>query len=226
MTCYNRKLTPRGSTMLALPVLIAAIALPPAIAAESPPPILQPEIVARLLDPPTCLQADCLGGEWVIAAMPGIPAGQRRIDGSSLPGGGGRLRLQGSQRSWIKARGSNARVGLQYGEQMLKTADTSVSVAMETGYRLQGYADDGTAGTGPVLRGQFSWSQVLGPRTRLAQTTRLEAGEHGAYLRNTLSLDVRLWPQWTLGAGVETRRDSSVTSRNQTDATVKLRYLF
>ena len=56
------------------------------------------------------------------------------------------MRLPGSQRSWIKARGSNARVGLQYGEQMLKTADTSVSVAMETGYRLQGYADDGPAG--------------------------------------------------------------------------------
>lgn len=191
-----------------------------------PEPVLPPEVALRLVDPPRCLQASCALGLWQTAAMPTIAAGRLRVDGNSLPGAGGRIRLSDERRDWLKAQGSNARVGMQYGLQALKTKDTSVRVAVDTGYRLQGYADDGTAGTGPILRGQVEWNQALGNKTRLSQTTRVEAGQHGAYLRNSLLLKVQLQPQLTLSSGLETRHDSALTGRNQTDATLNLRYAF
>lgn len=160
----------------------------------------------------------------------GRAAGDPRRSAASrwqrFAGGGGRLRLPGARPDWVKAQGSNVRVGLQYGTQMVKTGQTSVSLLMEPAYRLQGGVDDGVQNTGPVLRGQIAWSHALGANASVSQTARLEVGQGGAYLRNSLSLDVRLWPQWTLGAGVETRHDSGLSARNQTDTSVKLKYAY
>ena len=210
-----------------LPLLWLAFAAPPTALAELPVPVLPPEVVQRLIDPPRCLAAHCVNGEWSIEAMVAIPRGQRRLDADDLPGSGGRLRLPSERRDWMKAQGSNARVGMQYGVQAMKTADTSLRVSVDTGYRLQGYADDGTAGTGPILRGQVEWNQQLGKRARLTQVTRVETSQqHGAYLRNSLLLNVQLQPALTLSSGVEMRRDSDRVGRNQTDATLKLKYAF
>lgn len=209
-----------------LPLLWLAFSAPPT--ALHPPllPVLPPEVALRLVDPPRCLAAQCVNGEWSVDAMAAIPLGQRRVDAADLPGGGGRLRLPNERRDWVKAQGSNARVGMQYGMQAVKTPDTSVRVSMDTGYRLQGYADDGTAGTGPILRGQVEWNQALGKRARLSQVTRVETGQHGAYLRNSLLLNLQLQPALTLSSGVEMRRDSDLVGRNRTDATLKLKYAF
>lgn len=209
-----------------LPLLWLAFSAPPTALAQPPVPVLQPEVARRLVDPPRCLKARCVNGEWSVDAMADIPSGQRRLDADDLPGGGGRLRFSSARRDWLKAQGSNARVGMQYGVQAMKTRDTSVRVSVDTGYRLQGYADDGTAGTGPILRGQVEWNQALGKRARLSQTTRIETGQHGAYLRNSLLVNVQLQPMLTLSSGVEMRRDSDLVGRNQTDATLKLRYAF
>ncbi len=209
-----------------LPLLWLAFSAPPTTIALPLLPVLPPEVAQRLIDPPRCLKARCVNGEWSVDAMAAIPSGQRRIDANDLPGGGGQLRLPNERRDWMKAQGSNARVGVQYGVQAMKTRDTSVRVSVDTGYRLQGYADDGTAGTGPILRGQVEWNQALGKRARLSQTTRIETGQHGAYLRNSLLLNVQLQPMLTLSSGVEMRRDSDLVGRNQTDATLKLKYAF
>lgn len=209
-----------------LPLLWLAFSAPPTTIALPLLPVLPPEVAQRLIDPPRCLKARCVNGEWAVDAMAAIPSGQRRVDANDLPGGGGRLRLPNERRDWMKAQGSNARVGMQYGVQAMKTRDTSVRVSVDTGYRLQGYADDGTAGTGPILRGQVEWNQALGKRARLSQTTRIETGQHGAYLRNSLLVNVQLQPMLTLSSGVEMRRDSDIVGRNQTDATLKLKYAF
>lgn len=209
-----------------LPLLWLAFSAPPT--ALHPPllPVLPPEVAERLVAPPRCLKARCVNGEWSVDAMAAIPSGQRRVDADDLPGGGGRLHLPNERRDWVKAQGSNARVGMQYGLQAVKKPGTSVRVSVDTGYRLQGYADDGTAGTGPILRGQVEWNQALGKRARLSQVTRVETGQHGAYLRNSLLLNVQLQPTLTLSSGVEMRRDSDLAGRNQTDATLKLKYAF
>ncbi len=209
------------------PLLWLVLAAPPTAFAVPPPlPVLQPEVAQRLLDPPVCPAPRCVNGEWVVEAMPAIPPGQRRVGPEDLPGGGGRLRVPGATRDWVKAQGSNARVGMQYGLQALQTRDTHVTLALDTGYRLKPYADDGIAGTGPILRGQLEWNQALGRYARLSQVTRLETGRHGAFLRNSLLLNVQLRPALTLSSGVELRRDRDLAGRDQTDATVKLKYAF
>ncbi|TXH35194.1 MAG: DUF481 domain-containing protein [Burkholderiaceae bacterium] len=209
-----------------LPLLWLAFTAPPLAYAPAPLPVLPPEVAQRLVDPPRCLSARCVRDEWRVDAMPSIPAGQLRVDGSTLPGAGGRLRMAAMRRDWIKPQGSNARVGMQYGVQAVSSAATSLKMVVDTGYRLQGYADDGIAGTGPILRGQLEWNQVLGERAKLSQTTRIETGQHGTYLRNSLLLNLKLQPDLTLSSGVETRRDSALMGRNQTDAKVNLRYVF
>lgn len=210
-----------------LPLLWLAFAAPPSAIELVPVPPMDAAVVQRLADPPRCLAARCIGNEWQVAAMPAIPAGQLRVDGDDLPGAGGRLRVAAQPRKdWVKAKGSNARVGMQYGMQALKSEDASLSWAIDTGYRLQGYADDGIAGTGPVLRGNVEWRQALGERARLSQVTRIETGGHGTYLRNSLLLKFQLQPALTLDTGIELRRDSQVSGRNQTDAKLNLRYVF
>lgn len=209
-----------------LPLLWLALSAPPTLIANVPAPILPAEVALRLVDPPRCLRARCVGNEWQVDAMPLIPSGQRRASAEDLPGSGGSLRFSNERRDWVKAQGSNARVGMQYGIQALKTRDTSVRVVVDTGYRMQGYADDGTAGTGPILRGQVEWSHALGERTRLSQTTKVETGQSGVYLRNSLLFKTELMPDLTLSSGVETRRDSDIRSRNKTDATLNLKYAF
>ena len=207
-------------------MLWLALSAPPTAISTPPLPLLQPEVVQRLIDPPRCLAAHCLNGEWQQDAMAPIPAGQRRIGADDLPGSGGRLRLAAGRSDWVKAQGSNARVGLQYGMQAVKSEYASLAWAVDTGYRLQGYADDGIAGTGMVVRGNLEWKQALGERTRLSQTTRIETGQHGTYLRNSLLLKFQLQPALTLDTGIEMRRDSEVSGRNQTDAKLNLRYVF
>ena len=210
-----------------LPMLWLAFSAPPIALEHVPNPLPDTVVVDRMLSPPQCLLASCLAGEWQADALVSIPAGQRRIDGNDLPGTGGRMRLaEQKRRDWMKPLGSNAKVGMQYGLQAFKTRETSLQVAVDTGYRLQAYAEDGTAGTGPVLRGQIEWQQALGEFTRLSQTTRVETGQHGTYLRNSLQFKVQLQPALTLSSGVEMRRDTDVTGRNQTDATLNLRYAF
>ena len=210
-----------------LPLLWLAFTAPPITLDHVPAPILEPVVAQRLLAPPQCLAASCVHGEWQVGAMAKIPAGQRRIDANDLPGNGSRLRLADQKRrDWMKPQGSNARVGLQYGVQAETPPGTQLRVAFDTGFRLQAYADDGIAGTGPVLRGQLEWQQALGERTRLSQTTRVETGQHGTFLRNSLQLKLALQPGLVLSSGVEVRRDSDVAGRNQTDATLHLRYAF
>jgi len=210
-----------------LPLLWLAFPAPPAVIELAPLPAMDAALVERLADPPTCLLARCASGEWRVEAMPAIPAGQLRIDGERLPGGDARLHVAAQpRRDWLKAQGSNARVGLQYGAKPVDSADASLAWAVDTGYRLEGYAEDGTAGTGPVVRGNLEWRQALGERIRLSQVTRVETGQHGTYLRNSLLLNMRLQPALTLDTGVELRRDSDAAGRNQTDARVNLRYVF
>ena len=165
-----------------LPLLWLAFTAPPSVLAPLPLPVLPPEVAQRLVAPPRCLAAQCANGEWVVDAMAAIPAGQRRVGADDLPGSGGRLRLPNERRDWVKPLGSNARVAMQYGLQAVKTPGTSVRVSVDTGYRMQAYADDGIASTGPILRGQVEWSQALGKRARLSQVTRVETGQRGAYL--------------------------------------------
>ena len=99
-------------------------------------------------------------------------------------------------------------------------------MSVDTGYRMKGYADDGIAGTGPILRGQVEWQQALSKNTRLSQTTRVETGQRGTFLRNSLQVKTQLRPALTLSSGVDLSHDSNLVGRNKTNATMNLKYAF
>lgn len=213
-------------TITVLPLLWLAFSAPPAVLAEPPVQVLRPELAQRFVAPPLCIDPRCVRDEWQVPATAMIPAGQRRLDGDDLPGAGTRLRFHDERRDWLRAQGNNSRIGMQYGVQALKSEASSLRLAVDTGYRMQGYADNGMAGTGAIVRGRMEWQQALGPLAHLSQDTQLEAGQHGAYLRNQLRLKLQLQPGLTLGSGIDLRRDSAIDSRNRTDATLDLRYVF
>ena len=143
-----------------------------------------PHIASRVAYPPVELQPLSLADvKATVAAKAEVPIADDVLP-ILMEQSGGRMRLSNERRDWVKPLGSNARVAMQYGLQALKTPGTSVRVSVDTGYRMQAYADDGIASTGPILRGQVEWNQALGKRARLSQVTRVETGQRGAYLRN------------------------------------------
>ena len=167
-----------------LPLLWLAFTAPPITLDHVPAPILEPVVAQRLLAPPQCLAAACLHGEWQLSGLPEIPAGQRRLDAGDLPGTGSVLHIADrKRRDWMKPQGSNDRVGMQVGMNALSTDDASVAFSVDTAYRLQAYADDGTAGTGPVLRGQLEWRQALDDadtRTCISAERAMNRALHGS----------------------------------------------
>ena len=84
---------------------------------------------------------------------------------------------------------------------------------------------DGIAGTGQCAR-QPGMAAGAGRAHPALGGHRIETGQHGTYLRNSLQLKFQLQPALTLDTGVELRRDSEVTGRNQTDAKLNLRCVF
>ena len=118
-----------------LPLLWLAFTAPPITLDLASIPVIEPVVVQRLLEPPQCLAAACVHGEWLVDAMADIPAGQRRIDAEDLPGNGSLLRLADQKRrDWMKPQGSNDRVGMQYGVNAFTTDEASV--AFSVGRRL------------------------------------------------------------------------------------------
>ena len=57
-----------------LPLLWLAFSVPPSAIELAPVPVMDAAVVQRLADPPRCLAARCASGEWLVQAMPAIPA--------------------------------------------------------------------------------------------------------------------------------------------------------
>jgi hypothetical protein len=134
-----------------------------------------------------------------------------------------------TRRDWHAAYGSESRFDARYGYEAIRTPDTKLKVEMGTGYRLQPYADFGTAVPGPIARGNLALSQSLGERARLTQQVEFETGRENTTLRQTLGVDLELRPQWLLQSSFELRHDTfaddgeGLTDR---EGSVRLKYRF
>ena len=135
------------------------------------------------------------------------------------------LRAPASSSDWIAAYGSNWRLGARYGVEAIRQPDTQLRIEVGSGYRLQPYVDDGTAGIGPVARGSIEWLQRFGQRALLSQQLRVETGRHDILVRNALALDILLQPSWTLSSRLELRHDSAAAD-TATQGSLQLRYAF
>lgn len=119
------------------------------------------------------------------------------------------LHSPASRRHWAASHASRSRVDTRYGYEAIRTPDTRLQVEFGTGYRLQPHVDFGTAVPGPIARGNFLLTQTLADRARLQQHVLIEAGRENATLRQTLGVELKLQPKWTLQSSLEIRHDTA-----------------
>ena len=134
-----------------------------------------------------------------------------------------------SRRDWRITHGSHSRFTAGFGYEAIRTPDTSVKFEFGTGYRLQPYADFGTAAEGPIARGRLELSQSFAERARLTQNLLVETGRFNTTTRQVIGLDLQLLPQWTLHSNFELRHDSAGnggTGATDTESSLNLRYRF
>lgn len=134
-----------------------------------------------------------------------------------------------SRRDWRVTHGSHSRFTAGFGYEAIRTPDTNVRLEFGTGYRLQPYADYGTAMEGPIARGRLELRQSLAERARLTQNLLVEAGRFNTTTRQVIGLDLELVPQWTLHSNFELRHDSAGnggSGSTDTESSLHLRYRF
>src|SRR3546814_1466927 len=88
------------------------------------------------------------------------------------------------------------------------SSDVCSSDLLGTGYRLQPYADYGTAAIGVIATGGLRLSQRLGDWAEINQRVRVETGRHNTFVRQTLGVDIMLQPRLTLQSRLEGNHDS------------------
>lgn len=187
-----------------------------------------------------CLRLVCADAEWQQASRAPRTLGPAQVPGAfevirsqRLPRLATRrfigLHSPASRRDWFDSSGGAALVDARYGMEAVRNAQTRVQLELGTGYRLQPYANYGTAAEGPVAMGQLRLSQRLGELGSLNQQVRVERGRENAYLRQTIGVDLDLAPQWSLLGDFELRHDTAGNGgQGHTDreGSVRLRYAF
>jgi len=134
-----------------------------------------------------------------------------------------------SRRDWRVNHGSRSRFTAGFGYEAIRTPDTSVRLEFGTGYRLQPYADHGTATEGPIARGRLELRQSIADRALLTQNLLVETGKSNTTTRQVIGLDLQLLPQWTLHSNFELRHDSAGnggSGATDTEGSLRLRYRF
>src|SRR3546814_13035017 len=82
--------------------------------------------------------------------------------------------------------------------QAIRRPDTKVQLELGTGYRLQPYAEYGTAAIGVIATGGLRLSQRFGAWAEINQRVRVETGRNNTFVRQTLDVDIMLQPRLTL----------------------------
>lgn len=165
----------------------------------------EPSLVLLASDPANlrlpCYSTQCGDREWRLA---GDAKAQRLVTANRAP-----VRLPGSHRraplSAPATRRDAAahyadhfRVGTTYGYDALRDGDTQLGLNFGAGYRLAPLHDDGVRHAGPVFRGELRVGQRLGERAQWTQRIQVEAGREDTFVKQSIGLDVALWPEWTL----------------------------
>lgn len=201
--------------ILGLAMLAGPLVTLPATATIEP----APQVAALGADPARmrlwCYSLRCGDEEWAGPRGP-LPPLQFATDNTATP-------LPGNE-AWIglsapatprESRASYAndwRIGARYGMQAMRDGPARVAVQLGAGYRLAPLGDDGIHLPGPVLRGTFDFGYQFGERARWNQLIQWEAGQGQTFVKQSIGLDVLLWPQWMLETDFAIRHDEMGSS--------------
>lgn len=134
-----------------------------------------------------------------------------------------------SQREWFNTAANDVKVDTTFGMEAYRRPGTELQVELGTGYRLQPYADYGTAAIGPIASGGLRLSQRFGDWGQLNQQVQVETGRYNTFVRQTIGVDILLQPNWTLQSRIEMNHDSAANGgkgQTDTEGSLNLYYAF
>ena len=195
-----------------------------------------PTLMAIASDPAQmrlyCFSTRCGDEEWQIAMAAPMPA-ESTTDARQRP-----LRLPGSQsfaalsapatpRDSKALYSNDFRIGTRYSVQAVRNGPTQLGLTLGAGYRLAPLYDDGINQPGPVLRGELNLGQQIGERATWTQRVQFESGRGEAFVKQSVSLDVTLAPNWTLESDFAIRHDTQTGGGKETaESSIELRRRF
>lgn len=219
-----------------LGVLGLALLGGPLLTLPSPALNGDPTLIAIASDPAQmrlyCFSTRCGDEEWQAkTSSTAVPAPSASASRKSL-------RLPGSQRfaqlsapatprESRSAYSNDFRIGTRYGVQALRDGPTRLGLQLGAGYRLAPLYDDGINLPGPVLRGELNFGQKIGERATWTQRVQFESGRGEAFVKQSMSVDVNLWPNWTLQSDFAIRHDTQTGGGSETaESKIELRRRF
>lgn len=186
-----------------------------------------------------CYRLVCADAEWMAPTpyttlwAPKAPGSRPQLRPARTPPLATRryasLRAPVARRDWFDAEASHAKVDASFGVEALRRPGTDLKLELGTGYRLQPYAGYGTAAVGPIASGGLWLTQDFGARARLRQQVMVETGRENTIVRQTIGVDLRLQPDWTLQSRLEMKHDTAGDGgkgRTDTKGSLNLRYAF
>ena len=187
------------SALLGLTLLSPFLTLPTPALGQ---PVLVEQVVDQARRRGSCLSLHCNDAEWRLASARELHgrATDWRTTALNLPGQRRWARLSAPARSREHRNNySNRwRIGTLYGVQLLRDGPVQLGVEFGAGYRLAPRYDDGIGQAGPVFRGSIDFGREFGERARWSQHVTFETGNGQAFVKQSLALDIDLWPAWTL----------------------------
>ncbi|MGY0557791.1 MULTISPECIES: DUF481 domain-containing protein [unclassified Lysobacter] len=198
--------------------------------------VADPALMALGSDPAQlrlfCYSTRCGDEEWQRAAArlgDHLTFDSKRGGQLSLPGSGPWIGLSAPARPRdAKASYANDwRIGTRYHLQALRNGPTQLGVQLGAAYRLAPLHDDGINLSGPVLRGELDLGYQITERARWNQTIQFETGQGVTFVKQSVGLDVALWPFWTLEGDFQIRHnDAGVTGTESAESSLQLRRRF
>lgn len=200
-----------------------------------------PTLMALASDPAQmrlyCFSTRCGDEEWRLALAPPPPptralSGMPRAPRARAPALPGNRRYIGlnAPATPRESRGSYSndfRIGTRYGVQALRDGPTQLGLQFGAGYRLAPLYDDGINRPGAVMRGEVNFGQRIGDRAQWRQRVFVESGRGFTFVKQSVQLDVQLWPDWTLETDFAIRHDSEGGGGSESaESSIELRRRF
>lgn len=205
--------------------ILLGLALSPFL--TSPMPAFgQPELLAEVMDirwrRSSCLSLRCNDKEWRRELSAPLPlTGDRvRLDGTSAVSpyrpARARLRARAQTRQSTDNYSNKWRVGTRHDVEVLRDGPNRLAVELGAAWRLAPRSDDGIGMSGPVFRGAIDFGRRFGDRMHVSQRVMWETGQGQTFVKQSLGVDVQLWPDWTLESDYVIRHRTRGASGTET----------
>lgn len=193
-----------------------------------------PTLIALASDPAQmrlyCFSTRCGDQEWKVAMSAPAPVeSSPRQRSLRLPGSQAYTALSApaTPRDSKAVYSNDFRIGTRYNVQAMRDGPTQLGLTLGAGYRLAALYDDGINIPGPVLRGELNFGQQIGDRAQWTQRVQFESGRGEAFVKQSVSLDVNLWRDWTLESDFAIRHDTQTGGGKETaESSIELRRRF